>query len=166
MVEQRGLPLGAIVTLRARRRGSFGKLLPVDIFVAVFAFGRRRLEIHINELRPQIRRLVAIDTRGGAMRAQQRKRRLGVIESRELLPRLGRVAGFAARWCSAGSHLQHALVELAFVRIGMAAGATQIFPVIDSAGLRLELSRHLVAIATRNRNVTAGEGEVSLSVIG
>ena len=52
MVEQRGLPLGAIVTLRARRRGSFGKLLPVDIFVAVFAFGRRRLEISINELRP------------------------------------------------------------------------------------------------------------------
>jgi len=66
------------------------------------------------------------------------------------------VAGFATRGRTVGPHLQHPLLELAFVWIGVATGAVQILPVIDHRRFWLELRRLLVAIRAGNRQVAAG----------
>src|SRR5690242_20569624 len=66
------------------------------------------------------------------------------------------MAGLAPARSSRSLRLLHALIELATVRIGVATRATQIGPVINRRG-RLEVSRLLVAIGTRHRDVLAGQ---------
>jgi len=72
VVKQRWLPFETVVTVGA---GSdfvgIRELRPVDIFVALLALGRSRLEIGLHQLGPKVRRLVAIDAGGPAMRPQQ-----------------------------------------------------------------------------------------------
>lgn len=67
---------------------------------------------------------------------------------------------------SIGSHLQHAFLELPFVRIVMATLAIQIVPVISSRRLGLKIRRLFVAVPTRNRYVPTRQYEVRLSVLG
>ena len=52
------------------------------------------------------------------------------------------------------------------MRIGVATGATQIVPVIDRGGLRLELGRFLVAIRARHRHMPTRQYEMCLLVLG
>ena len=80
VIEQRRFPLRAVVALHATRGSIFSELLAVNILVAVFALRRCRLEVHIDQLGLHVRRLVAVDTGSGAVRPDQRKIRLGVIE--------------------------------------------------------------------------------------
>ncbi len=83
-----------------------------------------------------------------------------MIESSQILPRLGRVTRLASGSGLVCQHLPHALLELPLVRIGVATGAAQLSPVIDHRRLRLELRRLFVAVGTRNRYVSSGENEV------
>lgn len=66
-----------------------------------------------------------------------------------------------------GAQLLHPLLELALVRVSVATGAVKILPVVHH-GLRFELrigiSRFLVAIGARHRNVAAGQNEARLFV--
>jgi len=64
------------------------------------------------------------------------------------------MAGFAAESGAISARLLHTLLELPFVRIGMATSAGKFVPVIDNSGLRLESVARFVAIAARNRYVT------------
>ncbi len=112
------------------------KLLPVDVLVAVLARGGRCFEVHVDQFGFQIRRFVAVFAGCGSMRAEQSKWGLRVIEARELLPRLGAVTRFASGHRAIRTHLQHALLELAFMRICMTTSAVQILPMVDH-GLRL-----------------------------
>lgn len=48
VVEKRRLPFHAVVTFGAAGNVGHGKLLPMHVFVAVLALGRRSLEIHVN----------------------------------------------------------------------------------------------------------------------
>lgn len=66
------------------------------------------------------------------------KRGLRVIEARELLPRPGCVTRLAPGYRTVRTHLHHAFLELASMRIRMATRAVQSFPVVDHC-LRLEL---------------------------
>lgn len=86
VIEQRRLPLRAVVARDATGNSVLRELLPMDIFVAVFALRRRCLEVDICQLRLQVRRLVAIRTSCSAMRPDQREIRLRVIEARQLFP--------------------------------------------------------------------------------
>ena len=86
MVEQRWLPLHAVVAFGATRGLARSKLLSVDILMAIFALRRGRLEIYVDQLRFKIARLVAINAGRGAVRSQQREIGLGVIEAREFFP--------------------------------------------------------------------------------
>ena len=86
VVEERGLPLHRIVAVGAVGDFSLGKLLAVDIFVAIFALRGRGLEISVDQFGPEVRRLVTVHARGGAMSAQQRERGSRVIESGEFFP--------------------------------------------------------------------------------
>ena len=64
------------------------------------------------------------------------------------------MAGFAAKSAAISARLTHTLLELPFVRIGVATGAGKFIPVIRY-GFRLEGIVFLVAIAAGNRFVTA-----------
>jgi len=61
----------------------------MNIGVATLARRRRHLEIHVNELGLKVGRLVAIDASHGAVRSDQGKGSLGMVEARYLLPRFG-----------------------------------------------------------------------------
>src|SRR5579864_3828444 len=76
------------------------------------------------------------------------------------------MAGLASGGRTIGAHLPHALFELAFVRISVTAGATQILPVINERGLRLELRRLFVAFSARGCDVASGQREAGLFVFG
>jgi len=75
------------------------------------------------------------------------------------------VARFASRRRAVGTLLLHPLLELALMRVGMAAGAVQILPVVDCGWLGLELGRFFVAVAAGNRDVPAGEDEPRLFML-
>jgi len=131
VIEKRGFPLYGVVAVGTAGKLAFGKLLAVNVFVAIFALCRGRPEIHVDQFGPKVRRLVALDASGGAMRAQQRKRGPRVIEAGEFLPRLCRVAGFAPGGDSVGAQLLHGFLELAVVRVSVATGAVQVLPVVN-----------------------------------
>jgi len=161
VIEQRRLPLGAVVAFGTGRHVSFCELLAVRIFVALLAVFRRGLKVDVHHRSFKIWRLVAIDAGGGTMCTQQRESRLRVIELGQLLPRFCGMACLASAWTACSLCLLHALIELPIVRISMATGATQIRPVIDRGG-GPEIGRLFVAIGTGNRNVLAGQKEVRL----
>ena len=139
VIKQRRLPFHAVVTLGAARDARLCELLAMHVLVAVLALRRSSFEIDIQQLGFKIWRLVAVDTRGGAVRAQEREFRLRVIESREFPPTLGAVAGLAPSRRAVSPDLLHAFVELPLMGITVATGAVQILPVINSRGLGLEL---------------------------
>jgi len=161
VIEERGFPLGAVVALGARRHVSPCELLAVRIFVALLALFGRSFKVDVHHRGFEVRRLVAIDARGGAMRAQQRKSSFRVIELGQLLPRFCGMASLATAGASRRLGLLHALIELSIVRIGVATGATQIRPVIDR-GRRLQLGGLSVTISARHRDVLAGQKEARL----
>ena len=73
VIEQRWLPLGGVVALCAWGYAVLGKLLSMNVFMALLALARRCLEVHVQQAGLHVRRLVAIDARGRTMRACQRK---------------------------------------------------------------------------------------------
>ena len=76
------------------------------------------------------------------------------------------MAGFAPRDRAVGPRLLHALLELPFVGIIVAVGATQILPVINDCRLGVELRGFLMTFGTRDRNMPAGERKMRLLVLG
>lgn len=96
VIEQRRLPFHAVVAVGAAGDVRLRELLPVNVLVAILALSRSSLEIDVDEVSLQVGRLVAIAAGRRTMRSQQRKLRFRVIESRQFLPRLRRVAGFAS----------------------------------------------------------------------
>lgn len=166
MIEQRRLPLLAVVTVHAGRDLPFGELLSMDIVMALFALHRRGLEIHVAKLGFKIRRLVAIHAGCGAMRSQQGERGLRMVESRQFLPRLCRVARFTSRRRAIPTLALHTLLELPLVWILVTTRAFQILPVIDHGRLGLELRRFLVAIRARDCNVRTAEHKMRLFMFG
>ena len=82
VIEQRWLPLGAVMTLGAGRSAiRLYELGPMNIGVAPLASCRRHLEINVDKFGLKIGRLVAIDASHGAMRSEQGERSLGMIEA-------------------------------------------------------------------------------------
>jgi len=81
VIKQRRLPFHAVVTLGAARHSSFCELVRMHVLMAILTLCRCSFEIYIQQLGFKIWRLVAVDARGRAVRAQQREFRLRVIES-------------------------------------------------------------------------------------
>ena len=166
VIERGRFPLEAVVTVRAGRVLAFCKLPAVHVLVTSFTGCGRGFEVRVNQLRAHVLRLVAVDTSRGAVGSEERERSLGMIEARQFPPGLGRVASFASDWSSVGSHLQHAFLELAFVRISMATCAREILPVIDRRWFWFKVCGLLVAVAARNRDVSVGEHEMGFFMTG
>ncbi len=166
VIEQRRLPLHAVVALGTSGYVGLRELLAVNVLVTLFTLHRRRFEIDVDQLGLKIRGLVAVFASCRTVRPKQRKLRLRMIKPGKVFPRLGCVASFAARPRTVSPHLLHALLELPLVRINMATGARQILPVINHRRLGLELRRLLVTFGARNRDVAARQCEVSFFMLG
>jgi len=82
VIEKRGLPFRWVVAVGAGGDSAFGKLLAVGVLMALLAFRRSRLEVHVHQLRLKVRRFMAVNTSRCPMRTQQRKRCLGVVKTR------------------------------------------------------------------------------------
>lgn len=164
MIEQRRLPLRAVVARYAIGYTVLGKLFSMDILVALLALGRRGLEINVGQLGFHVRRPVAIRAGSGPMRTDQREIGFRVIEARQLLPRFRGVAGFAARAFAVHSGAEHTLPELPFVWIGMTGRAIKFLPMIDSGLLIAGVNQVFVTVGADGRDMAARQYETSLLV--
>ena len=81
-----------------------------------------------------------------------------MVEAREFLPRLSRVASLATGRCSIGPKLLHAFVKLSLVRVLVAGRAGEILPMIEDNRLRraFRISLLFVAVPTGDGDVPAG----------
>lgn len=95
MIEERRPPLGWIMTTRALLRPS-AKLVGVRILVAISAADRSAGKVSVSKSDPRVGRAVALRARNGAVRTDQWKLSLAVIELCKIMPVLCRVAGRAA----------------------------------------------------------------------
>jgi len=150
----------------AARDFPFGKLLSVDVLVAVLALCWRRLEVHVHQLGFEVRWFMAIDASRCAVCPEQRKIRLRVVEAGKLFPRLRRMARLAPCQGTVSPRLLHALLELSFMRIVVATRAIQSLPVINSRRLRLELGGLLMTFGAWNRHMPTGQHKVSFLMLG
>jgi len=131
VVEERRLPLHAVVAVSTGCGVSLGELLSMNVFMAILAQQRCGFEIDIDELGFEVRWLVTIDAGGRTMSPEQRELCFRMVESGQFFPRFGRMACFAAKWLSVGADLLHAVLELTFVNVFMTTGAVEIVPVIN-----------------------------------
>jgi len=164
VIKQGRLPLHAVVAVRARSVLTFGELLSMYVLVAVFAQHGGGLEIHVCQLGFKVRWFVAIDAGGRPVRSEQRKLRLGMVESRDFLPGFGRMARFATQRTSVSPDLLHPLAELAVMHIVMAAGAGQTLPAVDNVRFRLKIGRLLVAVGAGHGDMPPGQHKAGLLV--
>ena len=64
VVEQRRLPLGAVMALCAGGHSGLGKLFAMNVFVAILALGRSRFEVDTAQPGLEVGRLMAIHAGG------------------------------------------------------------------------------------------------------
>lgn len=166
MIEQRWLPLRAVMAVHACRGSILRELPAMCVLVAILTLGRSSREVSRDQLGLHIGRLVAIDTGSRPVRAHQGERSFRVVEPRQPLPCLRRVASFAARRCSICARLLHPLRKLTLVRILVAGLAGQILPVIEDDRLRCPLCvrRLFMAVATRHGHMPARQQELRFFV--
>ena len=137
VIEEGRFPLGCIVAVGAGRDVvRISELRAMNVLMALLTPGGRRLEVHIHHSGFQVRRLVAVDTGCTTMSAQKREGGFRVIEFLQISPGGGGMASLAAGWCAIGLALLNAILELSFMRIGMA----------DGTGAVLEAIHHSVRI--------------------
>ena len=96
MVEERWLPLRAVVALGTASHFPYSELLRVYVLVTVFALRWSRLEVYVDEFGLKIWRFVTIDASGRPVRPKEGKLCFRVVESGEFLPRFSVVAGLAS----------------------------------------------------------------------
>jgi len=135
VVKKRRLPLGGIVAIGAGgdALGS-GELTAMNVQMAFFALRRSLGEVHVDKLRFQVRRLVAVNASHGTMGAEESELGPVVIEAREVGPALGGMAGFAAGRSAVAAERFHTLGELALVRVLVTGGAREVLEVINRSG--------------------------------
>ena len=81
VIEQRRFPLHAGMAFCAASHFAFGELFTVNVFVAIFALRWHGLEVDVDELGFEIRRLVAVDASGRTVCAQQWELGFRMIEA-------------------------------------------------------------------------------------
>lgn len=106
---------------------------------------------------------MAVRTGDGSMRSGERKMRLRVIELRQVVPVLGRVAGFAAEWLAGCAVRGHALCKFSVMDVvvtGCARDGSEV------EGDQLRVGGGLVAAVAGDGHVSASEWERRLLVRG
>lgn len=136
VIKSRGLPALGIVAVGAPGLSGSYKLACVDILVTIFTNLGRTFKLYLFGSR---RNLVAVTALYRAMRAQQRKLRLRMVEAADVGPGPRIVARFAAKRSAIRPALRHTIFELAMVNIFMTTCTGHVFEdkgqdLIGSAG--------------------------------
>ena len=163
MVKRRGSPALIDVAVRAFCHSVLGgKLRAVRIGVAALAIFRRPSKLNFVRTGE---RFVAFVARNRAMRAHERKFCFGMVKATDVDPRTRVVARFATEGGAVRALLLHAVLEFAFVGIGMAGrtGAVRKMEWQDLVGSSAEAC--LVAIGTGDGHVRAGQYKTSVLVL-
>ena len=164
VIEQRRLPSRRVMATGAIGSVSTSsKLTSVRVLMAGKALLRSFVEVHILQAGLLRWRTMAVAARHAPVGPKKRKLRFRVVETVELFPVRGCVAGLAAKGGAVGALGLHALPELAFVRIKMASGAGAVLKPVFHRNRRAGRHR-LVAIRADHRNVRAGQWKARLLV--
>ncbi len=139
------------------------ELRPVRIRVASFALLRRPFELNLVRAGQH---LVAFVAGHRAMRPDQRKFRLRMIEAANVDPGSSVVARFAALRRSIGPLGRHALLEFPLVDIFMAGRAGAVLEMERLNLVRSSVQAGFVALRAGHRHVRPGQHEVGLLVLG
>ena len=126
VIEQRGFPLGGVVAVAALGCLvciKLRELASVDVLVALFTLLRSLLKVHVGHLGFEVRRFVAVDTCHRTVRPDQGERSCSVIKPIQFSPRLGAVAGLATQAFPVRPGLNHTVLELAVMGIGVTSRA-------------------------------------------
>jgi len=166
VIEFRRLPLSGVMAIDAGGHAILGELLAVGVLVTFLAFEGSGGKVGLDQLSLHIGRLVAIDAGGGPVGTDEREFCLGVVETLEVIPLLGGVAGLAAEGSSVGAQFLHGFGELALVRIFVAGFAIQVFPMVENDGFGggVGVFRLLVAVGAGHGDVAAGESKAGVFV--
>ena len=124
MIKKRRLPFIAVVACCAIV-GPGAELVGVRILMAIAAIDGGFRKIHVPHCQFHRRRLVAVDAGRRAMRPQERKVCLCVIEPGQIFPLACRVARLAAHRCSGCIAHRHPLHKLPLVHILVAGRAIE-----------------------------------------
>jgi len=139
------------------------ELAAVRIRMAGFAILRRSLELNFVRAGE---RFVAFAAGHPAMSPNQREFRFRMVEAADVDPGPSAVARFAAERGSIGALLRHALLEFAFMGIGVAGGARAVFEVKRQNLVRSSAEAGFVAFRAGNGDVGSGQHEARVLVFG
>lgn len=120
VVEERRLPLGAVVALRALRYSYLGELRSMWILVAILASRGGRVEGDMEHGLLHVRGPMAASAGYGVVSARQDEAGSRVVKRGEVPPLFCVVTCFTAQRRSGRAHLAHADGKLAAMRIGVA----------------------------------------------
>jgi len=149
MVKQRWFPLRTVMTSAALGDSGLCKLRSVSIRVARFAPRTGIFEICAAEAGVWIERSMASRAFRRFVCAPQRKCSVRMIEMRQIIPRLGRMAN-PTPCLSIQPRGTNECVESPAMRICVTIRAINVDPVILRSWFRLEVRQCLVTVAARN----------------
>lgn len=165
MVEQGWAPLGGVVAIGTRSCAlGIHELFAMRVLMALFANGRRTMEIDVEKLGFEVRRLVAAGAIDCAVSTDELEFRRGMIEARQVPPGLRTMAGFTTEHFAIDD-LAHAVAELFLVGILVTAGAIERVPMIQNSLPRLLIGSGLMALGARDREMPPGERKPGFFVL-
>ena len=164
VIKGRWLPGLRDMAVRASGHAILGrKLASVRIGMAGIAILSSSLELNLVRARKSLVTFAAGDN---AMRSHQIEFRLGVVEPMNINPGAHVVAGFASQGRSVRPACGHPIVELSFVRIGVACRAGAVFKMERQNFVLASPQADLVAFRASDGGMRAGQGEARLHVLG
>jgi len=137
----------------------------MNVSMASDTGGRGGLERHFRDFPAGGAWLVALVALNLGMCSEERKGRLGMVETGEIRPRFYGVASLTTLQVPVGSLLSHALSKFAVVGVFMAAGAGAILEAVGNNFGRVALLRSGVAIGASDREMRPRERESALLVL-
>ena len=164
VIKHRGRPPLVHMAIAALCNSIFDcKLSAVRICVTGLTILRRALELDFVRARQCLVTFAASDT---SMCADQWKLRFRVVETADVDPGLGAVAGFAAQRGSIGALPGHAVLELALVDIVVAGGASAVLEVERQDLVRSSAKARFVALGARDGHVRSRQHEMRALMLG
>jgi len=162
VIEGRRRPSQRIVTIGAMRRSTgHGELPAVYILMARLTLLRRSGESRL----VRRARLVASGASDRAVRAQQRKLRLRMVEPADIRPRFRRVARFTAKERAIRPFLLHARGKFAVMHVAMARRAGPVFEMKREHSIRSPAKSDFVTFSAGHGQMRSGQDKMSFFML-
>lgn len=161
VIEGRRHPALRLMAIRAWSLPGLCKLAGVNVLVAVFANLGGAFELH---LFGSHRDLVTRAAFHRAVRTQQGKFCLGMVEPDDVRPGTRVMAGFTTERCATGAPLRHPILEFPVMRIRVASGAGHILETERKNLVGSPGSPCLMTISASHRGVGSAQWETGVAM--